>query len=549
MAEDRDYFKLLTKKTLKEATRIPTLDEVVSKQWKSLHAHKKDELLSIGRSLNQGDLWVTQAERENHFWVLGSTGEGKSRFLEYLIRKDIDRLKADAHLSKNKRRSCSLCFIDPTPQGKIAHNVLNYCASIGFKKVFLIDAHQISFSQKVPCINPIDYNYSNIVDSVDYLKDAFRVLFEVEDESKTAYITTYLTAIFTILHYAGLTLRELIYFTMPFVKGDQESIQYAEKREEIYLLVERRLQSIPLQHRDIVKKHLSELRFAFSNIPNFTREFGSTARRINTLVNNPNLTLILGHRRGIKIDKLISDGWVLLVNASTGGGLGTLQTRLLATIVINQLIQSIERMRHNGFDKPFYLYLDEAQQYATDKLVEVLNTKRNIKLRMILSNHYPSQFKPKVMKSVESQTKTKIAFYVEDNTERKNVASQFYGGSIPINQVEYALRQQQKRQAVMKLGKDGAVIAKTHEVPDAKIDKQFLTDLISSNNYATINEIFEDYDDRFPTLEGAEGTSSGKTHDRKTANKANVPGTGSKDRVRKGVKKPPETPETGTIKI
>ncbi len=241
---------------------------------------------------------------------ISSTGEGKSRFLEYLIRKDVDRLKADRHLPKNKRKSCSLCFIDPTPQGKIAYNVLNYCASIGFNKVLLIDAHQIQVVGKVPPINPFNYDKTYIVDSVDYLKDAFRVLFGIADESKTAYITTYLTAVFTVLHFAGLTLRELIYFTMPFDKTNELTVDYKFYRDEIAKMVQGKMDKpdFPRHHKAIVEKHLSEVEFAFKNIPNFTKEFGSTARRINTLVNNPNLSMIFGHRKGVNFDKLISDG-------------------------------------------------------------------------------------------------------------------------------------------------------------------------------------------------------------------------------------------------
>ncbi len=84
MAGERDYFKLGAGITQKEATRIPTLDEILNEQEKGFHIPEGEELLSLGFSQKQGDLWVTQAEREDHFWILGSTGEGKSRFLEYL---------------------------------------------------------------------------------------------------------------------------------------------------------------------------------------------------------------------------------------------------------------------------------------------------------------------------------------------------------------------------------------------------------------------------------------------------------------------------------
>ncbi len=200
--------------------------------------------------------------------------------------------------------------------------------------------------------------------------------------------------------------------------------------------------------------------------------------------------------------------------------------------------------------------MDEAEQYATDKLVEVLDTKRNIKLRMILSNHYPTQFPPKIMKSVQSQTKTKIAFYVEDDTERRDVARQLYGGKLKEDDVEYALRQQQKRQAVMKLGKRGSVIAKTHEVADIKPDKQFLQELLATNNYATIDEILNDYEERLPANTDSQGTESRTASNRKTTGKTAVPGgvssrakSAKKPAISEGNKKSPNDGEERAIKI
>lgn len=525
---------------------------MIDEHWKRIQT--SDELLSLGVSQAQGDIWVTQAERENHFWVLGSTGKGKSKFLEYLIRCDIDRLAADSHLPKNERRSCSLCFIDSTPQGLNAHRILNYCASIGFKKVFLVDPHQIVAHGLVPPINPLNYDKSYVTDSVDYLRDAFRVLFDIEDESRTAYITTYLTAVFTLLHYAGLTLKDLLYFTLPFDKDIGEAIAHRERREQIFELVKERMGSpdFPSGHREIVKKHLAQVEFALKNIPNFTREFGSTARRINALVNNPNLSLIFGHRKGVDFEKLISDGWVLLVNASTGSGVGTLQSRLLATVIINQIIFTIERLRKDGFNKPYYLYLDEAQRYATDKLVEVLDTRRNIKLRMILAHHFPSQFPPRILKSIQNNAKTKIAFYVGGKEERMEVARQMYGGELDMRQVEYALSQQQKRQAVMKLDKKGSVIAKTHDTPDAPRHSEYLLDLLHTGNYATVDEILKDYDERYPIRENPKSPQPRKTPHRPSTRETPIP-RGVQSRRRKdlpaGDEKPKEAGKRRPIKI
>lgn len=456
--------------------------------------------MPLALSLSKGQIYVTQQERENHFWVLGSTGEGKSKFLEYLIRKDIDRLRADEHLPKDQRRSCSLCFIDPTPQGKVARLVLNYCAKIGFKKVLYVDPYLLKTHNKVVSINPFHYEEKHVQASVDYLMDAFRVLFEVEDLSRTAMITTYLGALFSLFHYAGLTLSDLIYFTTPFDPDIEEAVEQDLIRRRIFVRIEDKLEASPPPafQEKILRKHLGDVKFAYKNIPNFAREVGSTARRINQAVTNPALSLIFGHRRGVNFDKLISDGWVLLVNASTGEGMGDLQTRLLATVIINEIIFTIEKLRRHGFNKPYYLYLDEASRYATDELVKVMDLKRNIKMRLIISNQYPSQLKKhKIYDAAKANAKTKIAFHIADPQEREDVVRMLYGGALPDRAVAYALSDQEQREGVFKLGKKEAVVAKTYDIPDAPADKQFLESLLASKNYATPDEIQQDYEQRF----------------------------------------------------
>jgi hypothetical protein len=511
----RNYFKLRHKKTIKAATRIPTSAETIARQTKRLALRSDDDILSLAISQKQGDITVSQPEREDHFWVLGSTGEGKSKFLEYLIRKDIDRL-LDEHkrgINPKEGYACCLCFIDPTPQGKVARLVFNYCAQIGFNKVLLIDPYLYKQHKKVVPINPLHYNERHITSSVDYLLDAFRVLFEVEDQSRTMLITTYLGALLNLFHYAGLTLSDLIYFTTPFDPDIPELVEQHAKRQHIYTLVEQKIADTPEHIKKILSKQLGDVKAAYKNILSFRSEAASTARRINQAVINPVLNLTFGHRKGVNFDKLISEGWVILVNASTGEGVGDLQSRLLATVVINEIIFTIEKLRRHGFNKPYYLYLDEASKYATDKLVDVLNTKRNIKLRLILSNQYPNQLKKRgILEAVQASAKTKIAFYIEDAGDRMDVVKMMYGGALPDREVSYALSSQEKREAVFKLNKREAVVAKTFDVPDAPFDKAFLENLLQSRNYATPDEIQKDYDERYPISKNTQ--SSSKDHTR-----------------------------------
>jgi len=515
----------LNRKSRPKLLRKPTFAETRELSWKATGT--PDQLLSLGHA-KDGEILVTQQEREGHAWVLGSTGEGKSRFLLHLIRSDADRLKSDVHLNRNDRRSCPVLFIDSTPQGSNAHQVLNYCGAINYPHVLLIDPYWYNETGKLPAINPFNYDPTHWTDSVDHLLDAFRILFEVEDLSRTAYITTYLRALLSLFHYAGLTMVDLLPFTMPFDKDIAETYDYRERREEIFDLVRAKINdpTFPRLVRPIAKKHLTDVIIAFKNIPNFTREFGSTARRINQVVTNPYLNVIFGHREGIPFEDLIAEGWVVLINASTGENVGDLESRFLATVVINQWIGTVKRMRRGpkgkkSFDKPSYIYVDEAELYATDKLVKCLDVERNSKIRLILSNHYPSQFPRKIEKAVRGNTHVKVAFYMGDAEDRMAEVKMLFGGSLSDRDVAYTLSSQEKREAVMKVGKRPSRIAETHDVPDSLPNETFLENLFNSTNYVTLDEVIKDINDRYAQTKNLPSPARTAQPDRQTTRGTN----------------------------
>src|SRR5690242_18450654 len=70
-------------------------------------------------------MFLTEEARESHLHILGAPGQGKSKFLELLIRQDIDR-------------GYGCCLLDPN-RGDTVYSVLRYCAKIGHDKVLLID--------------------------------------------------------------------------------------------------------------------------------------------------------------------------------------------------------------------------------------------------------------------------------------------------------------------------------------------------------------------------------------------------------------------------
>ncbi len=266
--------------------------------------------------------------------IIGTTGEGKSRFIEHLIRGDIEQ-------------GTGVCLLDPTDRAETAYNILRYCASIGFTKVCLIDPHTIHSLNRITCLQPFHYQKSFKDAVTANVMDTMRILFDMKDMAHFSFIQQYLPALIRVLWNAEMTLHEAKYFTR------YANRFYRSRRDEI------------LNASDELDDDRITIEEAFSSPTRFV-DFGSTARRLLPVFQS-SLDLMFGADTGVDFVKMITEGWVILVNLDAEGGVEPIHTRLIGTTVINELLFAMYRLRQRGYTKPYYLYVDEAGQYVNDK--------------------------------------------------------------------------------------------------------------------------------------------------------------------------------------
>jgi hypothetical protein len=128
---NKKVFQKLTGKKL-EDLHAPTLQDVRNRVDQQLSSPNPIRSLGLAQD---GERWFTEESRESHIHILGTTGEGKSKFLEHIIRQDIDL-------------GYGVCLIDGSENGDTCYNVLKYCAKNKIEKVCLIDPHH-RYSKKV----------------------------------------------------------------------------------------------------------------------------------------------------------------------------------------------------------------------------------------------------------------------------------------------------------------------------------------------------------------------------------------------------------------
>lgn len=456
-------------KTFDQETRHPSPEETIERYWQTIGSKKP--LRSLGWA-SDGETLLSEEARESHIHILGAPGEGKSKFIEMFVEDDI-------------RKGYGACVLDPSDNGDTCYKILKFCAKHGYEKVILIDPHDGYAFRRLPTINPFDYDAPAGVAS-GHIMDTIRVLWGSRVE-ETPKINKYLPAILNVLHASKMTLHEALYFT------DKTHPYYKLKREAMLDTVH------PFDRSRVA------LESAYAKPPTlFASEMDSTFRRLDPFFDDV-MKLIVGSKHSpMDFPKLIADGWVILINLDPSGVWGKEQQRLLGTLVVNEIMNGINRLMANGWRGTYNVYIDEVGDYATQKLADMLDKKRKTGLRFCLAHQRFDQIEDKnVLSSVMGSTKIKALFYTPNRDDRDKMLRMMYGGDIPDRQVSHILGQLKKQEAAIKINKQPPRITRLPDVPDIEIDpkvfKAFKEKILQHECYRSPAELLDEINARLKT--------------------------------------------------
>lgn len=304
-----------------------------------------------------------------------------------------------------------------------------------------------------------------------------------------------------------MTLHEAIYFS--------EYKHSTARRKEI------------LSHSDELDRHRLVLEEAFETYYRFNSEFASTVRRLEPFFDST-LDLMFGADKGIDFIKMITEGWVILVNLYSGLGFEPIHTRLLGTTVINEIIFAIDRLRNRGWKGIHYLYIDEAGRYSNRNLADLLTYKRKSGLRVTVAHQYFAQFEDKVvLDAVKQLTKTKVMFDTPNPQDRLEMVKLLgYGGDVPRSVAEYANADLPKQYAIIKKPKRPPRQVRIGDVPDVKLSSKaqddFIFKLLNNEWYRKPDDIRKQFEQRFGALSPKPGGSPDRPTARKTKKQKSI---------------------------
>ena len=352
---------------------------------------------------------LTSEQRSTHMQIIGASGEGKSKFMEHLIREDI----------KNKN---GLCLIDP--HGYLYNDIIKWCTSKGFINRDYFPLEFILFEPSEDTwsfgFNPLKVGSSDISFHVDAMVKAVAKVWGGEDSNKTPLLKRMLRILFHVLAEQELSLLEAYLLISPV---QSELRKYITK-----------------QIKDVIIREQWEY---FNTLrPNqFNEQVGSTINRMMEFLASPIIRNIIGQiENTIDFQEVMDKGKIVLVNLASSDKISEDNAQLLGTLLVNELWQKAKGRPKNS--KPFYLYIDECSLFINNDIARILDEGRKFGLHLILAHQHLDQLKrvsDVVYKSVLTDAKTKVVFGGLCYEDAEILVKQMFLGELDLQEYKNCL--------------------------------------------------------------------------------------------------------------
>jgi len=316
---------------------------------------------------------LKRSDRGRHVYVVGQTGTGKSFMLQLLSLSDI-------------YHSYGFGVIDP--HGDYAVDVLRFIPKDRIKDVVYFNPADREFPIGFNPLEVIDPNLKNHISSE--LVGVLKRMFESWGP-RLEYILRY--TILALLDYPNSTMLDIT-----------------------RMLTERNF-------RDEVIRNIQDpvvRNFWINEFGSWNDKFASEAvapvlNKVGAFTANPLIRNIIGQPKStFNLREVMDKGQILLVNLSRGL-IGEDNAAILGAMIVTKIqLAAMSRADIPRIEdrRPFYLYVDEFQNFATDSFAVILSEARKYGLNLTVANQYVSQMSPEVKDAIFGNVGSIISFRV-----------------------------------------------------------------------------------------------------------------------------------------
>ncbi len=314
---------------------------------------------------------VPRSDRGRHLYIIGQTGTGKSGMLELLTISDV-------------YSPYGFAVIDP--HGDYAQNILKRIPAERAADVVYFNPADTDFPMG---FNPLEvYDPKLKTHTSSELIGVIKRIFENSWGPRLEYILRY--SILALLDYPNATMLDItrILTEKPF-------------RNDVLKYVV-----------DPVVRNFWTIEFASWNDKFMTEAIAPILNKVGAFTANPLVRNIIGQpKSSFNIRKIMDERKILIVNLSRGL-VGEDNAALLGALLVTKVqMAAMSRADIPGEERtPFYLYVDEFQNFATDSFATILSEARKYGLNLTVANQYTAQMLPEVKDAVFGNVGSIISF-------------------------------------------------------------------------------------------------------------------------------------------
>ena len=349
---------------LPDEKTVPNLLHVLSKKGEppaDLPTNLADENISFFGATNfhgqKIPFGIHRADRRRHFYSVGKSGSGKSKFLELLVQNDL----------KNGR---GVGVLDP--HGDLIDNILKMIPENRKKDVVIFYPGDLNFPI---CFNPLaDVPPELKIRVTIGFIEIFKKLFGAGWSPRLEHVLRQTTL--ALLDTPGATILSIL-----------KMLTDKNYRQKIVRNI-----------RDDVVKN-----FWVNEFAGWSEKFDNEAitpllNKVGQFVSTNMIRNIVGQSKNKINFREIMDGGKIILMKISKGILGEENAALLGAIAITKIYQAAMARADTPENdrRDFYFYVDEFQNFATDSFATILSEARKYKLNLIIANQYINQMTEQV---------------------------------------------------------------------------------------------------------------------------------------------------------
>lgn len=349
--------------------------------YRRVRPKKKPQMLMGINVLNGAPVFLSEEDRAMHMHIPGTTGAGKSKLMEHMIRCDIDAGRG-------------LILIDP--HGDLYKSSLNYVVRRRLSdKTILIDPNDEEWAVG---INYLEYDpdLRSATSHASEVMNGIAKVFGGEDTDVMPRLQRWERNALIPLIERTLTLTEVSRFVDPDSPYLRQLLLREVKNIEVLDEWERFAQ-VPRRDKESYVEAVFNRAHKFAASDNVRRMFGQI-------------------RSTVDLRKAMDKGMIVLCNLGCDK-ISQEEQRMLGVVVIDKLIQA-GKSRMNiprRLRRPFYAYLDEFGLYVSKDIARALQELRKFQVRFVLAHQELEQLREEdraVYSAVMAEPQVRASFRV-----------------------------------------------------------------------------------------------------------------------------------------